>query len=127
MNVTDLQSRALNVRVSAQADDSRLIELDSAGDIELGTGSALIERYVLQRATFGRGVAVGFFLCTKPCTDPLGSFLVAYSPDQLFAANGQLDLRFRIVSASGAAAEITRVISAEMLPGLWENPTIEAR
>ena len=103
----------------------RLIELSGESEVELGNGTARIDRYALHRATFGRDLAVGFFLCPQPCTDPLGSYLVAYSPDQLFNPDGELVLRFRIVSASGTQ-EIARSISAEMLPELWQSPTITA-
>jgi hypothetical protein len=102
-----------------------LVEIDSAGEVDLGTGSARIDRYVLHRATFGRDVAVGYFLCPKPCSDPLSAYLVAYSPDRLFNPDGELELRFRIVATEGTE-EIARSITAEMLPDLWESPTITA-
>ena len=104
---------------------ARVIEIDANGESELGTGTVEINRYVVQRATFGSSSVVGLFLCSKPCPDPVSSYLVAYSPDQLFTAPGELQLQFRIISGEGMAEEITRVITAEMLPNLWQNPTIE--
>ena len=125
LNVTDMQSRELTIRVRGTDAEARVAEIDANGANELGTGSVEINRYVLQRATFGSSSVVGLFLCSKPCPDPLSAYLVAYSPDQLFTADGELQLQFRIISGQGMAEEITRVITAEMLPNLWRNPTIE--
>jgi hypothetical protein len=124
LNVTDEQIRPLIIEVQGGAPDARLIEIDSTGEVEIGSGTARIDRYVIHRTTFGRNLAVGYFLCPKPCADPLASYLVAYSPDQLFDPDGELELRFRIVSAGGTQ-EIARSISAEMLADLWQTPTIE--
>ena len=126
LNITDKQSRELIIVVDGGA-GAQLLELDADREVDIGTGTARIERYVVQRATFGSGVAVGYFLCPKPCIDPLTSYVIAYSPDQLFNPDGQLELRFRVVSESGSSEELTRLINAEMLPSLWQNPTIEAR
>ena len=125
LNITDLQSRDLTIRVVGPASDTRLVEIDNDTDTEIGRGRAEIDRYVIQRATFGRGVAVGLFLCAKPCTAPLDAYLVAYSPDQLFAADGELQLRFRIEPTDGVVEEISRTISAEELPSLWQQPIVE--
>ncbi len=125
LNITDEQIRPLAIEVSGGSADARLLEIDNDVEVELGTGTARIERYVLHRATFGRDVAVGYFLCPKPCSDPLSSYLVAYSPDRLFNPAGELELRFRIVAADGSE-EIMRSVTAEMLPDLWESPTITA-
>ena len=125
LNVTDEQIRPLTIEVEGGAPDARLIEIGTNGEVELGSGTARIERYVIHRATFGRGPAVGFFLCPKPCSDPLSAYLVAYSPDQLFNPDGALQLRFRIVSAGGTQ-ELTRSINPEMLPDLWQSPTLVA-
>jgi len=126
LNITDQQTRQLTIHVDAGAGDARVIEIGGDGEVELGSGAVQIDRYVLQRATFGRGAAVGFFLCPRPCADPLSSYLVAYSPDQLFASDGKLELQFRVVSSSGETAIITRLINAEMLPDLWQDPRIAA-
>ena len=125
LNVTDMQSRELMIRVRATDAEAQVAEIDANGATDLGTGSVEINRYVLQRATFGSSSVVGLFLCSKPCPDPLSSYLVAYWPDQLFTADGELQLHFRITSGQGMAEEITRVITVEMLPSLWRNPTIE--
>lgn len=125
LNITDLQSRELSVLVRGPAADARLVEIVNNVDHELGTGSARIDRYLLQRATFGRGVAVALFLCPKPCRQPIDSYLVAYSPDQIFTADGELQLHFRIEPTSGVVEEISRTITAEMLPALWERPVVE--
>ena len=125
LNVTDMQSREVTIRVRGTDADSSVAEIDANGVNELGTGRVEINRYVLQRATFGSSSSAGLFLCSKPCPDPVSSYLVAYSPDQLFTAEGELLLQFRIISGEGMAEEITRVITAEMLPNLWRNPIIE--
>ena len=127
LNITDRQTRELTINVDGGAAGAQLLEIAAAGDVVLGTGTARIDRYVLHRATFGSGVAVAYFLCPKPCTDPLRTYLVAYSPDQLFNPDGRLELRFRVVLEGGRSEEMTRLITAEMLPSLWQNPTIEAR
>ena len=124
LNITDQQTRQLGVRVDAGV-DGLVVELNASGDVELGSGSVEIDRYLLQRTSFGSSPATGYFLCAKPCTDPLSSYLVAFSPEHVFVASGQLELRFRIVSADGDTEEITRSINAEMLPDLWQRPTIE--
>ena len=126
LNITDQQTRTLTIEVDGGSSDARLLEITSSGEIEIGTGSATIDRYVLQRATFGQGVAVGYFLCPKPCTDPLSSYLVAYSPDQIFNADGRLELRFRIASSDGSSQDLTRLVNGEMLPALWSEPRIAA-
>jgi hypothetical protein len=126
LNITGQQTRAVVIAIDAGAADARVYEIDATGEIELGTGRATIERYVLQRASLGSDAAIGFFLCPKPCTDPLRSYVVAYSPEQVFTANGELQLHFRIVNAEGTAQEVTRTIRADMLPALWESPRIEA-
>ena len=125
LNVTNMQSRELTIHVRGTDAEARVVEIDANGENELGTGSVEINRYVLQRATFGSSSVVGLFLCAKPCPNPLSSYVVAYSPDQLFTSDGELQLVFRIVSAQGMAEEFSRVITAEMLPNLWRNPTIE--
>ena len=125
LNITDLQSRDLRIRVAGPGSDARLLELDDDVETEIGQGSAEIDRYVLQRATFGDGVATGLFLCAKPCQRPLEAYLVAYSPDQLFAADGELRLRFRIEPTNGVSEEISRIVTAEMLPELWQRPVVE--
>ena len=124
LNVTDQQTRQLRVRVDSGT-DGLVVELHASGDVELGSGSVEIDRYLLQRSTFGSSRAIGYFLCAKPCTDPLSSYLVAFSPEHIFVASGQLELRFRVVSADGHSEEISRSINAEMLPDLWRTPTIE--
>jgi len=123
-NVTDQQTRQLTVRVNSGA-DGLVVELNASGDVELGSGSVEIDRYLLQRSTFGSSSAIGYFLCAKPCTDPLSQYIVAYSPEHVFVASGQLELKFRVVSAEGSSEEVTRTINAEMLPSLWQTPTIE--
>lgn len=125
LNITDLQSRDLTIRVVGSTGDARLVEINNDAESEIGRGTAEIDRYVLQRATFGRGAAVGFFLCPKPCPAPLDAFLAAYSPDQLFAPTGELQLRFRIEPSDGVTAEISHTITAEMLPSLWQEPVVE--
>ncbi len=127
LNITDSQARELIINVDGGAAGAQLLEIAAAGEVALGTGTARIDRYVLRRTTFGDGVSVAYFLCPKPCTDPLNTYLVAYSPDQLFNADGRLELRFRVVFEGGRSEEMTRLISAEMLPSLWRNPTIEAK
>lgn len=127
LNITDRQTRELIIDVDGGAAGAQLFELATSGDVALGTGTARIDRYLLHRATFGNGVAVAYFLCPKPCTDPLSTYLVAYSPDQLFNPDGRLELRFRVVFEGGRSEEMTRLINAEMLPALWRNPTIEAK
>ena len=127
LNITDRQTRELLINVDGGAADAQLLEIAASGEIALGTGTARIDRYLLHRATFGNGAAVAYFLCPKPCTDPLSTYLVAYSPDQLFNPDGRLELRFRVVFEGGRFEEMTRLINAEMLPSLWRNPTIEAK
>lgn len=126
LNVTDRQTRQVIINIEAGADDARVVEVDSAGDVELGVGSTTIERYVLHRTGFGNSVATGYFLCPKPCADPLAAYVVAYSPEQVFDADGQLELRFRIVNADGSSRELIRTVEPEMLPGLWQDPRIDA-
>ncbi len=125
LNITDRQTHELTITVDGGSPNARLFEVQANGEIELGTGSATITRYVLQRTTFGRGVSTGYFLCPKPCTDPLNTYLVAYSPDQLFRPDGQLELRFRVLSEDGSSEDLARTVNAEMLPALWDSPTIE--
>lgn len=124
LNVTDEQIRPLSIEIQGGAPDARLIEINSSGEVELGSGTARIDRYAIHRTTFGAELAVGYFLCSKPCSDPLSGYLVAYSPDQLFIPDGMLELRFRIVSAAGSQ-EVARSITAEMLLDLWQSPAIE--
>jgi hypothetical protein len=126
LNITDRQTRQLTIEIEGGSADARVFQVNVDGEIELGIGSATIDRYVVHRATFGSGVAVGYFLCPKPCSDPLNNYLVAYSPDQIFNADGELELRFRILSDGGTSEDITRTINAEMLPTLWQNPRIAA-
>lgn len=127
LNVTDLQTRQVTILVDAGISDARIIELDPTGEVELGTGSVTIDRYVLHRTGFGSSGSIGYFLCPKPCADPLVGYVVAYSPEQVFTPSGQLELHFRIDSTGGGQQEIRRVIRADMLPGLWQSPRIEAR
>ena len=127
LNITDRQTRELIINVDGGAADARLVEIVTAGEVELGNGTARIDRFVLHRATFGNGVSVAYFLCAKPCADPLSTYLVAYSPDQLFDPAGELELHFRVVFEGDRSEELTRLINAEMLPSLWRNPTIEAK
>lgn len=126
LNITGQETRAVVIAVDGGTAEARVYEIDATGEIELGTGQATIERYVLQRTRLGADAGIGYFLCAKPCTDPLRSYLVAYSPEQIFTADGQLELRFRIVDAAGGAQDVTRTISADMLPALWQTPRIEA-
>ncbi len=127
LNITDRQTRELIINVDGGAAGAQLLEIVVSGEVEIGTGTARIDRYLLHRATFGDGVAVAYFLCPKPCPDPLSTYLVAYSPDQLFNPDGRLELRFRVVFEDGRSEEMTRRVNAEMLPALWRNPTIEAK
>lgn len=117
LNITDLQTRPLLVRVEAPS-GARIVESRSSGDVELGTGSATIERYVLQRATFGRGVGTGLFLCETGCERPLDTFLVASSSEQLFAPVGELRLQFRM-ETEGGVEEVSRIVTPAMLEDLW--------
>lgn len=126
LNVTDRQTRQVVITVDAGSDDARVLEVNSTGEVEIGIGPTTIERYVLHRTGFGNTVATGYFLCPKPCTDPLAGYVVAYSPEQIFAPDGQLELRFRIVSADGSTRELTRTVEPEMLPDLWQDPRIDA-
>jgi hypothetical protein len=126
LNVTDQQTRTLTIEIDGGADDARVIEIDAQGEVELGTGKVTIDRYALHRTRFGSSDASAYFLCPKPCSDPLSNYLVAYSPEQVFRADGQIELRFRIESADGTSQELSRAINAEMLPALWQEPKIEA-
>ncbi len=126
LNITDSQTRELIINVDGGA-AAQLIEIAVSGDVVIGTGTARIDRYILARTTFGNAGAVAYFLCPKPCTDPLNTYLVAYSPDQLFKPDGRLQLRFRVVFQDGRSEEMTRLINAEMLTSLWRNPTIEVK
>lgn len=123
LNVTDLQTRQLTIRVEVPA-GARILETRTGGEVELGTGSATIERYVLQRATFGRDLATGLFLCESQCTRPLETFLVASSADQLFAPSGELRLQFRIETANGSE-ELSRIVTPGMLEDLWSDPELQ--
>ena len=125
LNITDVQSRDLQIRLSGPDAEARLFEITSSGETELGQGTLTIDRYVLQRVSFGRGQAGGLFLCAKPCSRPTEAFLVAYSPEQLFVASGELRLQFRIEPSSGVAEELTHIISPGTLPDLWRQPLIE--
>jgi len=125
LNVTDQQTRTLTIEVDTGADDARVIEIDAQGEVELGAGKVTIDRYVLHRTRFGSSNASAFFLCPKPCSDPLSNYLVAYSPEQVFRADGQIELRFRVELADGRSQELSRTINAEMLPALWLEPKIE--
>jgi hypothetical protein len=127
LNITGQETRALRVEIDAGATESRILEVDPAGDVDLGAGRVTIDRYVLHRARLGSTSATGYFLCLQPCSDPLSNYLVAYSPEQVFTSDGQLELRFRIVAADETSQELIRTIRAEMLPALWENPVLEAR
>ena len=126
LNITDRQTRQLTIEIDGGGADARIFEVGMEDEVELGTGSATIDRYLLHRAAFGSSVAVGYFLCPKPCNDPLNDYLAAYSPDQIFNADGGLELRFRILSDDGISEDITRTINPEMLPALWQNPRIAA-
>jgi hypothetical protein len=125
LNVTDVQARDLEIRLTGADDESRLIEITSSGETVLGQGTFTIERYVLQQVRFGQGRVGGLFLCAKPCSRPTENFLVAYSPDQLFVSSGELRLQFRVEPAAGIAEEITHIIGPEMLSDLWNQPVIE--
>jgi hypothetical protein len=128
LNITGQETRALSVLIDAGASDAHVVEIEAAEqEVDLGAGSATIERYILHRARLGSSTATGYFLCAEPCTDPLGAYLVAYSPEQVFEPDGELELRFRIVAADGTSRDLRRTIRAEMLPALWDNPRIEAR
>lgn len=123
LNITDLQTRRLTIRVQAP-EGARIVETRTSGEVELGTGSATIERYVLQRATFGRGVATGLFLCEAECTRPLETFVVANSTEQLFSPTGELRLQFRIETDSGPE-ELSRIVTPGMLEELWTEPELQ--
>lgn len=123
LNITDLQTRRLTIRVQGPS-GARIVEARTDGEVELGTGSATIERYVLQRATFGRDVATGFFLCEAECTRPLETFLVASSTEQLFAPAGELRLQFRIETEDGPE-EFSRIVTPGMLERLWNDPQLQ--
>jgi hypothetical protein len=125
LNVTDVQARDLQIRLSAPSADAQLLEITSTGETVLGEGSSSIDRYVLQQVRFGQGRASGLFLCAKPCSRPTETFLVAYSEDQLFISTGELRLRFRVEPTEGIAEELTHIIGPEMLPDLWTQPVIE--
>ena len=125
LNITEVQSRDLQIRLSGTEAEARLVELTSSGETVVGEGTATINRYVLQQVRFGQGRAEGLFLCAKPCSRPTEAFLVAYSPDQLFVSDGELRLQFRIEPSSGIAEELTHIISPGMLPDLWQQPIIE--
>lgn len=125
LNVTDTQTRAVHVQVTAASPDARLLEERDGEQTELGRGSVAVDRFVLQRVTFGRGLATGFFLCAVPCDSPLETFLVAVSPDGLFAPAGELRLRFRVERADGGAEELSRIVTPAMLEELWDEPLIE--
>jgi hypothetical protein len=126
LNITDQQTRTLAIEVSAGDAESLIFEIDARGETEIGVGSVSIDRYVLQRTSFGSSSTTGYFLCPKPCTDPLSAYLVAYSPEQLFTSSGELELKFRVVRADGTDEEVTRTIAGEMLPALWQDPKIQA-
>jgi hypothetical protein len=125
LNVTDVQARDLEIRLIGADEGSRLIEITSSGETVLGQGTFTIERYVLQQVRFGQGRVGGIFLCAKPCSRPTETFLVAYSPDQLFISSGELRLQFRVEPPSGIAEELTHIIGPEMLSDLWAQPVIE--
>lgn len=126
LNITNRQTRQLTIEIDGGSADARVFEIETDGEVELGRGSVRIDRYLLHRATFGNGVAAAYFLCAKPCNDPLNDYLVAYSPDQIFIADGKLELRFRILSEDGISEDIRRTVNAEALPALWQDPRIEA-
>jgi hypothetical protein len=125
LNITDVQSRDLQIRLSGPDADASLVELSSSGETVLGQGTVTIERYVLQQVSFGQSRVGGLFLCAKPCSRPTEAFLVAFSADQLFAATGELRLQFRVEPSTGIAEELTHIISPGMLPDLWRQPVIE--
>jgi len=125
LNITDVQSRDLRIRLSGPDADARLVEITSSGETVLGEGTVTIERYVLQQVHFGQSRVGGLFLCAKPCRRPTEAFLVAYSPDQLFVSDGELRLQFRVEPSVGIAEELTHIISPGMLPDLWRQPVIE--
>ena len=125
LNATDVQSRDLRIRLSGPDTDARLLEITSSGETALGQGTATIDRYVLRQVSFGQGQAEGLFLCAKPCSRPTETFLVAYSPDQLFVSTGELRLEFRVELPSGIVEEHTHIIRPEMLPELWQQPVVE--
>lgn len=124
LNVTDVQTRALSVRVNAADREARILEVGLTEETELGQGSATVDRYVLQRVTFGPQLAVGLFLCAKPCSRPTEDYLVAYSPDQLFSADGELRLQFRVVHSGDASEELSRIIGPQSLLDLWRQPVV---
>jgi hypothetical protein len=128
LNITSQETRVLVVEVDAGASDSQIVEIGPAGEeTNLGMGSASIDRYALHRTRLGNSSATGYFVCAAPCNDPLTAYLVAYSPEQVFTADGELELRFRITSADGTSQDLTRTVSPDMLPALWQTPRIEAR
>jgi hypothetical protein len=110
LNITDRQTREPIINVDGGAAGAQLIEIVASAEVAIGTGTARIDRYVLHRTTFGNAIAVAYFLCPKPCADPLSTYLVAYSPDQLFKPDGRLELRFRIVFEDRRSEEMTRMI-----------------
>jgi len=126
LNVTDQQTRQVVISIDAGSDDARVVEIDATGEVDIGVGRTTIERYVLHRTGFGSAAATGFFLCPKPCADPLAGYVVAYSPERIFSPDGQLELHFRIVNPDGSSRELTRSVEPEMLPDLWQNPRIDA-
>ena len=125
LNITDVQSRDLRIRLSSPVSGASLVEVASSGETVLGQGTFTIDRYVLQQVHFGQGRAEGLFLCAKPCSRPTEAFLVAYSPEQLFVSDGELRLQFRVEPSSGIVEELTHIISPGMLPELWRQPIIE--
>lgn len=122
LTVTDMQTRPLVVEVDAPA-GVRVVEV-APEESALGQGRVRLERYVLQRVTFGSGLATGLFLCSAPCPRPMDTYLVAFSPDQLFEADGELRLGFRLVDQEGAGEELVHIVAPAVLPALWERPLI---
>ena len=128
LNITDQQVRPLAVEIDAGDAEATVYEIGAQGETELGAGPvATIDRYLLQRASFGNSATIGYFLCEKPCRDPLDAYLVAYSPEQVITSSGELELQFRIEAADGASTQLTRTITGDMLPELWRDPKIVAR
>jgi len=127
LNITGDEARKLVVEIDAGASDARVLEVDVNGETELGVGRATLERYAMHRARLGTTTATGYFLCYDPCRDPVAEYVVAYSPEQVFTSDGELALTFRIVAADGSSQELSRTITPEMLPALWQTPRIEAR
>lgn len=125
LNVTGVQSRVLAIEIAAGDADARIVRLDAGQEIELGQGTVTIDRYLIQQVTFGDRLATGLFLCEAPCENPVGAFIVAYSPDRLFESDGELQLRFRVVQPDDSSQEVSQNVGPQMLPSLWREPAIQ--